>query len=817
MAVTYAHGRTHATVAFSGALDWAGAAELVDVVDMLVDHYFYARLELVVTSGGGDTDALEQVLGAMGRWERTGVRLCTVATVKASSAAAILVSLGTERVAAPHARLLYHHVLAQARSESITLTADEARAMHEGLVRANALLAQRLAERALRDRAGAGGAAASAEASDRAVLEQLAGRSARRGRHGAGKRRDAHVVDRLVRALGQRVEEAVARGDATALARLYLALADADAPISAVLARTLRLIDRVDEQGFSGGPAHPEAAHEALVVPQWRALYPPDGTVPLAALTRHTLVLGETGSGKSASAVLPVLAAVVRAPRTRVGATFVIDPKRELEPAIAALAPERLHRVEASDTVLNLMQGERWSLEGDLAAGRYTSAAVRVIRRAVSFVPDLPAQVLEGRSAAREPYWDLEGTELLLTVLAVLLMVLRPGAPEPQSRVAGDASARRWAEALERRARGVGSERGPNLLSLAAWALRGTLMRHCALGRPPGGSAPEEGRAVETSGAGVSCAQARRTAFVDSAFSNSSGDGDWLFGRVARTLLGNGERWSPEGRDVLERVVAYWEPLAAVARQFAGVVGPAVASTAPFAAPAVASTLYFGVEPGCLGARRERLDFPCAVSRGGEGAVFVFQPARDQLDNLVAVALKALFFEAVLANPDRVRGDLTAPLAMYIADEFQRYVTSDAVHGEQSFFDTCRSHRAACLVACQSVASLEHALSEGAGGARRDAAAIGVLWTNTANKVVFRTTDPATAHRLEGLCPQRPGLVDVVRARPPSTLGVGECYAALADGRFERRQLEPLVLEPMREAQVSRERIHAEEEERTDE
>ena len=107
----------------------------------------------------------------------------------------------------------------------------------------------------------------------------------------------------------------------------------------------------------------------------------------------------------------------------RVGAALVIDPKRELEPAVAALAPERLHRVEASETELNLMQGERWSL----AAGRY------------------------------------------------------------------------------------------------------------------------------------------------------------------------------------------WEPLAAVERQFAGVLGSTVASTTPFASPAVASTLYFGVEPGCLGARRERLDFARAV------------------------------------------------------------------------------------------------------------------------------------------------------------------------------------------------------------
>ena len=397
MPVTYAHGRTHATVAFSGALDRAGAGELVDVVDLLVGHYFYARLELVVTSDGGDTNALEYVLGAMRRWERAGVRLCTVATAQASSAAAVLVSLGTERVAVSQARLLYHHVQARTRGESVTLSADEARIMAEGLVRTNARLAERLAERALRESGETGSVAASAELSDRAALERLAGRGAR---HRGRKRDDTRAVRRLVRALGRRVEGAVARGDAAALARLYLALADVDAPISAVLARTLRLIDRVGEPGLSGAPACPEAAHETLVVPQWTALYPPEGAVPVAALTRHTLVLGETGSGKSASAVLPVLAAAVRAPRPRVGTALVIDPKRELVPAMAALAPERLRRVEASRTVLNLMQGERWSLEADLEARRYSSASVRILHRLVSFVPDLPARVVIARAGA---------------------------------------------------------------------------------------------------------------------------------------------------------------------------------------------------------------------------------------------------------------------------------------------------------------------------------------------------------------------------------------------------------------------------------
>ena len=74
-------------------------------------------------------------------------------------------------------------------------------------------------------------------------------------------------------------------------------------------------------------------------MPQWRGLYPPWGEVPRELLTRHTLALGETGSGKTASAILPVLAAMARAPRGRMGAALVIDPKRELGPVLERLAP----------------------------------------------------------------------------------------------------------------------------------------------------------------------------------------------------------------------------------------------------------------------------------------------------------------------------------------------------------------------------------------------------------------------------------------------------------------------------------------------
>ena len=154
------------------------------------------------------------------------------------------------------------------------------------------------------------------------------------------------------------------------------------------------------------------------------------------------------------------------------------------------------------------------------------------------------------------------------------------------------------------------------------------------------------------------------------------------------------------------------------------------------------------------------------------------------------MALKALLFEAVLDCPARERADERLPLVGYVADEAHRFVTSDPLHGEQSFLDTARSFGAMCVLACQSVASLEHALAHRGGSPAQSAAALSMLWGNTASKLVFRSTDPETAARVAALCPASPDIASVTRVRPLSTLATGECYALLADGRFERRQLE---------------------------
>ena len=153
--------------------------------------------------------------------------------------------------------------------------------------------------------------------------------------------------------------------------------------------------------------------------------------------------------------------------------------------------------------------------------------------------------------------------------------------------------------------------------------------------------------------------------------------------------------------------------MAKIDRQYAGVRATASIICSDFAAPPVARTLYFGCEPGYLLYVHDGLDFARLVSPHGPGTLVLFQPARDGLDNLVAVALKAGYFEAVLDDADRAEGGADLPLVGYVADEFHRFVTSDPLHGEQSFLDTCRSFGAVCVLACQSVASIEHALAHG--------------------------------------------------------------------------------------------------------
>ena len=740
MSVDFEHRHDHAVVNFSGPITWDSAHDLVGAITAIVDHYFYTEVELVVSSAGGNLGALGHYLDALQAWRRRGVRVRTRVVSLAASAAAIMVCVGDERIAEPRACLVFHQSMARPEG---TISASDTQELHTALRRMDRRLISLMVERALETTARV---PARAERSDRRVLETLAA--------GLSTGEAPRKVSALARLLGDLVERAVESKDRKTLSRLYGRLAEIDVPISAPLARTLRLIDRI---GDAPRERSVKSGESGLLIPQWRALYPPAGEVPREVLARHTLILGETGSGKTASAILPVVAAMARAPRDRLAAALIIDPKRELLSTLARLAPQRLHHVTAQTSVLDVMQGPRWRLDEDLAAERWMSAATRILFRIASFLPSSPARVLgaHGASKSSDEFFEREGSELLLSVLSVVLMVTSRDAPPPGEWLDHDAEARTWVERLIERARRAA---GPNIIALAAWLLDSPVLTfpHTDNDDPP---APQDA---------------------------------WLLARIATAA-----RWlwgsePGEARDVLDRIVGYWAPTASIDRQYAGVRSTARTVCMDFSSPAIAHSLYFGCEPGYR-SRPPEVDFLGAVSRHGAGRLMLFQPSRDQLDDLVAIALKACFFEAVLDDLDRATGASDLPLVGYVSDEFHRFVTSDRVHGEQSFLDTCRSFGAFCVLATQSVASLEHALAQGGGSQRQDETAIEILWNNSGNKIVFRTTDPKTSSRLQELCPHRPGLAGVARVRPVSTLTSGECYAVLADGRFERRQLDPYV------------------------
>ena len=331
---------------------------------------------------------------------------------------------------------------------------------------------------------------------------------------------------------------------------------------------------------------------------------------------------------------------------------------------------------------------------------------------------------------ANNEFFDREGVALLLDVLAFLLLLLDARTPPPEEWLGDDpfAPPRLWVESFLERARGGAGERGPNVVALAAWALAGPLVAVCPN--------PSE-----------SC----------------------LFGDIATAALAAWEPEPGEALDLLVRACTYWPCSAAIDRQHAGVVGVARGVCDELASPAIARAIYFGVEPGyVVGAdASSTVDFErlvaCDAGGSPEPAILVYQPSRDGADALIAAALKAVFFEAVLDNPDRQRGGPDLPMVAYVADEAHRFVPT---HGDQSFFEFSRSHAAFCVLASPSIASFEHALVQRGGTQTQNATSVSMLWVNTANKLFFRSSDVRTADRLDALCPRVPGLATLTRVRP---------------------------------------------------
>ena len=225
----------HAVIRFSGELTWESATELANLIDTLTIRYFNKRIELVIHSPGGLAAALEHLARAISGWRERGVHLRTRVVASAASAAAVLLSMGDERIAEPEARLLYH--LSRVLDPG-AVTAHASARIHDELARIDARIIHRLVERALREPNAAH--PHQGAPSDRRMLQHLIEATPR-----SHDTRPSRSVKHLARALGRAVDDAVRGRDRKALTRVYQALAETDLAISAPLARTLRLIDHV--------------------------------------------------------------------------------------------------------------------------------------------------------------------------------------------------------------------------------------------------------------------------------------------------------------------------------------------------------------------------------------------------------------------------------------------------------------------------------------------------------------------------------------------------------------------------------------------
>ena len=880
------HKQTRVIVTFIGNVTEEGIIELISAIDQLRSYYFYHQIDLRIASPGGDVVALDYFIDALSHWQRQDLKLTTRALTTCKSAAAIMLSLGDRREASSSSLLHYHN--SRILGQSGPITSDSAEEVMEKLKSIDERMLVRLVDRVVArnvDNYPKG----ELKDIDKIVLQSLRIEWSNR----ANEETDDDEDDESW--LETWLDETRGLEDGKKLrarwSGLYDALLDQDKPISATLAIRLGLIDDlVGPTLQKSGESALDAGVRWLEIPEWRAVYP-EGKVDERYLRRHTLVMGETGSGKTRSAILPALISAYRSPRVGVG--LVIDPKHELDDALEGWSnregehkSKRLVRISGDGYAIDLMSGAQWSIKEMIEKEEYWSAAQRILQRIATITNSNPARILLGEPPTdRDSYWPQEATMLTTTVISVAIdLLVHPdrysieiGEEEPDGRIRMRAVAmdrlysigartdllvneyKKYIDKAEaslndeensgteaeadfntQRYVGYVSEMvdpriGPGELDRRGQYQRDRIISGLVKDLKDRGASPEKRRILDLVFEKWNKSQKSEDDFyatirefrlkmlsgsgkngIPNVFTIASMICDDLFSMVESEGhdYGSEVKYSPlhaladimrdriggEYEIIAKHIKKYADMRDGVEKQYAGAYGVADTIWQEAVSKEIRNTVYFGCESPNRnrpnGSKLKFLDFIKDVARRSEdmtedpGTLYIYQPNLGGLDNLVAKACKVLFFESVLGNRERARNGEGMPLAAYIADEFQRFITADRIHGEQSFLDVCRSFGAFTVIACQSIASLDYALCALEENADKRRSAIDIICNNTAAKLFFRTTDKDTSDRLDTICPDMPGGALVTRVRPLSTLAPGECYASLPDGRFERVQID---------------------------
>ena len=397
---------------------------------------------------------------AFGAWREHGCRFRTRALGRTSSAAALLVALGDERVADRGVKLLFHGASLYRRGD---VNARECAALNAKLSKANDTMIARLVERAFAGPRFPG--EHGAEEADWEVVEGLC-LGATPDPAGTAPAR----IQTLATALGQTIDNAIGELDRTSLGHIYARLFQIDRPISGKLTRTLALIDRVGEPRA----ASPDAPGTAcLPASEPTPFASPAGELAPETLLRHVLVLGDAAAA-TPLCLAPLVTALARAPRGQVGPVLVLNPDPELRAALHTVVREQLQVLDPHRIMLDLMASNH-SLAPALEAGQWMTAATSILRRTLDLVPGSPARFLLDVSGRAVDPAVREGTLLALSVTGFVLLLTSRYSPLPDCWLPECDAHREISLDLLDRARCADGKPGPNILALVTWVLSADL------------------------------------------------------------------------------------------------------------------------------------------------------------------------------------------------------------------------------------------------------------------------------------------------------------------------------------------------------
>ena len=622
-------------------------------------------------------------------------------------------------------------------------------------------------------------------------------------------------------------------------------LLEMDRPIPPAVAKALGLIDEIGVDKYplrarkrglrlmdALGP-NEEVIVGDLPIDEWKDSL--KGGLSYEQLCRHVFIMGETGSGKTKSAVMPLLASIMKKCQSniepRVSCLVVVDPKKELWQQFANIESEsveikNIHTRERLDFRLNLMAFEPiYNVHIGITnreQEHFIELADAILKRTATLVPTSPQGAVYGfRPSAKDPHWDEVGTKFARSFLIATLILY-------------DLFYHLTAGHIDQDNDKEGSSHVINFTELSA-TVKDKLERfknHLSDSNAdinwegiytPEASDDKKAR-VETvfseildmlwdnyaSGKNI---LRSATNFMDKATLYREEIGGELYphivGNIFKIVSLSNEYLSDSYTKKYDIASMLTSQVHASQDQINSYAGQAQASGinneyssvksvgkrcfSAFEDKESRNSVLFGVEssiqfPNDFTKFGDLIDFQNVVKpidSSQKTIVYLVTPELNDKGNLVTRALKEQFFKAVLSDEKREdpsRSLEEKGLVGYVADEFQRFITQDRYSGEQSYLDTCRSFGGFCILATQAVSSLKHNLLEGSDSASV-VAALEVLVGNTGTKIAFRSSTFENSQLVSHWIGD-----EVLKWRPLASLKPGECYMIVPDGNRYRTQ-----------------------------